>query len=75
MSNPSKIQVNDNVVYKNVYGSWSCKVVEVIDKMTFKLQDVFGNIHIALHNPESSRKDRITKFGKDSLFTITEEPT
>ncbi|MXV73441.1 hypothetical protein F4Z99_04080 [Candidatus Poribacteria bacterium] len=64
----NEIQTGDNVVYSNVYGSWSCKVVEVIDEITYKLRDVFGQTHIALHQPNNSRKDTVTKFEKGSLF-------
>lgn len=71
MSKETEIQVGDNVVYSNVYGSWSCKVVEVIDEVTYKLKDVWGNIHTAINAPGNTRKDTITKFEKGSAFMVT----
>ena len=70
MPNPTEIQVGDNVVYSNVYGSWSCKVVEVLDEVTYKLRDVFGNIHIAIHAPNNTRKDTVTKFQEGCHFMV-----
>lgn len=64
------IKVGDNVVYKNVYGSWSCKVMEVVSKNTYKLISAQGQIMIAIHAPNSSRKDEIIPFEGEKFMAV-----
>lgn len=66
----SKIKPGDNVVYQNVYGSWSCKVLAVQSENIYKLLTAQGQVLIGIHSPNSTQKHKIIPFG-DDLFMVT----
>ena len=64
------IEVGDNVVYKNVYGSWSCKVLAIVSENTYKLISAQGQVMLGMHAPENTRKDEIIPFEDEKFMAV-----